>query len=415
MQSTMRTSLPVLVVAALVTGVTWWVLHNRATARQMEITAAHRETFAALQQEWARHRAQREVAAHQAARERARRQEQELETAMGGPAAAAAKKPGISIAESIQGVARACAPRATQVRVRVDRFTEFSALLELPSRLEAPALAELARCILGHSSAYLHRLQFSYRGSLLGELDRRAIESVADWRSVTLAEVQRAMATTEGRAEAVASVGSPPLEPPPAEREAEQNLTPEARRQLQVSEAFHASMKTAHQRLSSALESHRQATDLAGVGTLQDLEAKKTLLQQADALASQAEAVLVDPAAEYRRLLEEARLDEVYVRSAVRTVALRYDALRSATAEMFGKLAADLQSSNSLLEALEKHWGDWTYNAQQRKFSFLTSAQGDIKGALEQGEVTTRALELSLAQWAQLVKAVNKAGEESGR
>jgi hypothetical protein len=413
MQTTLRTIFGALLAMAVVTSAAWGLMHLVAEARRSESLREHQTVVAARQRDWARERVQREVTAHEAARERARGHERELMTAMGGPAEAAAKNPELSIGESIERVARACAPGGTRVNVRVERFTEFIALVELSMRLDTGTLANLARCILTHSAAYIHRLQFIHRGQLLAGLDRQAIESVADWKNVSLAEVQRCF--TEG-----GSAGSAVAEPNvsttrPVEPEEEQNLTPEARRQRQASEAFDAALETANERLRSALRSGQQAVDMAGMPTLSGLQARRALLEQAETLASQARAVLEDPAAEYRRLVEAARLDEVYVRSAVRTMAQRFDPLRPATTELFNRFSADLRASAGLIDVLARYLGDWTYDATSRRYTFTSDSAPDIKAALDGSDITARDLASALAQWTQTSEQMNKAAAGRAR
>lgn len=323
---------------------------------------------------------------------------------MGGPVAAAAHNPKSSIGESIEAVARACAPEGAQVRVRVDRFTEFTALIELPRPAAQPALAELARCILSQGSDYFYRLQFSYRGGLLAELDRQAIEAVANWERVSVAEVQRLWSNSGEGQSAVAQAGDGRNLDPNADKEEDQNLTMESRVQNQALATFRASLERAQNFFKSAQESYRHAVEPGDLLRVADVGAKRVLLKQAEAQAAQARVVLEDPAAEYRRIMDAAHLDEVYARAAARSMASRYDRSRAAAAEMFNRFSAHLRASGRLLDALGRNLGEWGYDPTTKVFGFQSAAaHADIKPALAESEASIQSLNSAIEQWQQLV------------
>jgi hypothetical protein len=401
--TTIKPVLALFIAAGVTTGI-WLVIRDGFRREQSEFLSRHRETIMAREREWARERAQRELDWHTKARERTHRQAQELETALGGPAAAAARNPDLGIGASMERVAQACAPRGTRVRVRVDRFTEFTLVLELASPLHEAALAELAHCILAYSATYVDRLQFSLRGNVLAQLDRRAIESVSDWSQINPGDVQRLLAipNIENRTADFTSEDRESL--PESDEDAASNQTPEDKVQDEAFERFQASMTAANKRFQSALKLQFQALEQIDVGQREDLAANHGMLQQAETLAAQARPVLENPSGEYRSILLAARLDSAYVNSAARTVAQRYDSMRTATAEVFNQLSNHRRSADALLVSLARHFGDWSYDSQQRGIKYTAAGTQDLSAAWDRHEQDSSALNAAIQRWSDLLK-----------
>ncbi len=346
--------------ALLLTGV---VIHLGAEGQRRSVASAHAMAVAARERDWERERAQREATAAAAARDRADRRRREIEEAVGGPAAAAA-------------VARGCASPGTRVRVKVDRFTEFTVTLELPGPASASELAGLAHCILAFRAGYIHRLQFAWNGRIERELDRSAIEFVADGREVTVARLEPLL-VLGGRSEAPSAPTSRA-----SAREASVNLTAEGRRQETARRKFQASQEAAQSDLIAAVERFHRATDFGGGATASRLDLRRAELKEAMVLVERARPVMEDPAAYYGRELDGAGVDPVFSRGAVRTMAATENRVRPHTVEMFRQIVGALQEANAFLDVLERYANEWEYEAARRVFRFATQSAHDEIGAM---------------------------------
>ena len=342
--------------------------------------------------------AQREMESAKANRERAERYLREIEEAMGGAPAVAAGDPNLGIAKSMERVSIACAPPGSRVRVHIDRFTEFTLVIELPQPTNLFTMASISHCILAYRAAYVHRLQIVQGGSIVAELDRQAIESINDWWNPPADEVQQLLSMSRGgtnMAREKLRVDSPRQET----EEQRRNLTPEGRRLTTAEQRFQAMMDAGHADFRSALDRLQEATEFSAARPSVDLETRRAGLRQAVELARTARAALEDPAAHYGQALREAGVDEVYSRGAVRTVAARYDPLRTVTAEALRRLGLASTAGSMLLEVLGQHAGQWSFDVARRAFRFHSAeANRAIGAALDVFEAENQALASAIAR-----------------
>src|SRR5262249_6048967 len=163
------------------------------------LRSSHSAKVLALQTDWAREDSKRKAADHQEALKRKREYEKALSDLVGGPSEAAAHDPDLSIQQMLEQTAVACAPAGVRVKVRVevDGFTEFEAVITLMQPATQDQLAEMTACLMRHGAPYVHTIRFIRDSHLLVELDRRTIETVSDWSQLSPARKQELFLTSD--------------------------------------------------------------------------------------------------------------------------------------------------------------------------------------------------------------------------
>ena len=155
-----------------------------ARARETATRGAHGATLMVLKHKW-----DLDVAA------RNQRHRTQLRTACGGGLDAIPKDPALSISEMLRELAEAAAPAGSRVSLHVDAFTEFHIQIRLKAPRDKQGAARTAKSILGVSSQYVHTISLLYTDGSVLELDRRAIERIADWRFADLPSIEQLLRT----------------------------------------------------------------------------------------------------------------------------------------------------------------------------------------------------------------------------
>jgi hypothetical protein len=374
-----------------------------------KLLAAHQKSLAAVQERFEVGDTKRQIEVHDANIARQRRFQQEITTALGGPVGVALKHPELTILGMLQEVARACAPPGSVPHAAVDRFTEFTLFIDLPAAQDRSALGEIARCLLTHSAQYLGSVQFSHDRSVLAVLDRRGIESIADWANASTSAVEKALIDPE-YSQPLTFVGAVA---PAAEQQIHefQNLPEEGRRQRMAEERFAEVFKLANSQLRSALERQIDAVNLAGVKRVGELDERGKILMDAERIGAEAKRVLANPILEYERILEAQKLDPIYIRAALRTATQNYADSRPAAGKVFAGLDERSRCASEFLATMKRHFGAWTYQPFQDRFEFHeTAAQLDYAAASKKFATASRTLEHAIAEWA---RALDRAHQSS--
>lgn len=392
--SFMCTAIAATVTAAVCIGLERW-----QHSEEMKLHAAHQKNLAASQEQFELRDVNRQVDIHDATITRQRRFQQEIIAALGGPVGVALKHPELTLHGMLQELARACAPPGSVPHVAVDRFTEFGLFIDLPDEPPRSALAEIARCLLAHSAQYLSNVQFSHAGSVLAQLDRRAIESITDWPNTATPAVEKLLLDPE-YSQPPTFVGAVA---PAAEQQVHepQNLPEEGRRQRLAEERFADALKLADAQLRSALEGQMAAVNLAGVKNISGLDERRTLLMDADRAGAEARRVLANPVLEYERILQSQKLDPIYIRAALRTATQTHTKARPAVAKLFAAFDERSRCASQFLAAMKRHFGAWTYQPFLDRVEFHDpAAQIEYAAATKKLDAASRALENAVAEWA---------------
>jgi hypothetical protein len=372
-------------------------LERRQELQEKELAAAHQKTVAARKEQFELQDVKRQIDARDEAVRRRQRYDDEYVAALGGPVGAALKHPDLTILGMLHELARACSPLGSAPHVTVDRFTEFTVLIELPRKETNAVLAEIAHHLLLHSSQYVNTVRFSHRGTVLAQLDRRAIESIADWTKASAGSVEELLLNPEF-SEPPTFVGAvPPVEQPGPEP---QNLPPEVQRQKMAEERFVEAYRRADAQLRAAFEQQMAAINLAGVKLVSDLDERRKLLAEAERAAAEAKRVLANPVIEYERTLQQQQLDPVYIRAAVRTAAQTYGNSRGAVAAMFAALDERSTCAGQFLTTMKGHFGAWTYQPFQDQIEFHDpTAERDYAAAIKRFNAASEALNQAIDRW----------------
>jgi hypothetical protein len=396
-----RVSLPIMlmstgIAAALAVGMCI-ALERHQQSQERDLAAAHEKAKTARKEQFELREVKRQIDARDDAVRRQRRYSDEYTAALGGVVGVALKHPDLTILGMLQELARGCSPAGSVPHVSVERFTDFTILIDLPRLETNAALATIAHNLLQHSSQYLSAIRFGYRGRLLAQLDRRGIESVADGAKVTAADVEKLL------------VGPEFSEPPtfvgaggPVEQQIQepQNLPPEVQRQKLAEERFAEAYRRADAQLRSALEQQMAAVNLAGVKLVSDLDERGKLLAEAERAAAEAKRVLADPVIEYERILQQQQLDPVYIRAAARTAAQAHANSRRAAARIFAALDERSTCARQFLATMKGHFGAWTYEPFRDRVDFHDpAAQQDHAAAIKKFNTASEALASAIEAW----------------
>ena len=333
-----------------------WLV-RRFEDRAGVLRANHQQQLAALQMQWAREDAARKVAAHEEALTRQRAHQRELEQALGGPTEVPARNPDLNIKEMLEQTARACAPAGALVVVRVDRFTEFEAIVTLEGAPGSNQLAELTTCILRHGAPYVHSLRFIQGGRVIAELDQRALELVPDWSQASVTTAQALLASS-GPAAPSPDAAANDAQPPSVKGETPE-LTGDRKRLQEVEDAFYRARTNQFGHLNKLIEVQDLAPRLASVGSVSALEDRQKWLGDNDSALDSARALLLDPEPEYRRRLSEQHFDPKLVAILCRGVSERAQPQRSYLTNLLAAVVERQRVAKSFLVTMQSQWGNW--------------------------------------------------------
>ncbi|MBL9175422.1 MAG: hypothetical protein JNL10_17910 [Verrucomicrobiales bacterium] len=341
-----------------------WVITGKNASRIRSEQERHSEWISSQNLMRARARSDRELSALEDARHQSERFRSEVIQAAGGELAYALCDPGVSLSQSLALIAGKCLPPGTVVDVRVERFVEFEVVAILPVRATIHTMAKAARCTLIEAAGLIHSLSFVANGVVLARLDRRTIESVADWASIP-----------ESQLEALLSEGEPvpaPLRPPPppiANQDAD-SPSPEMERIREVQAAF----DTAHQqRIETMNAKAGELLRLADLGTLNgsvDINARIAKTRELAGEIKELRNGLLDPFPEMTQQLLNAGADPVLVRVMVRTYRQRTQPSRTALSSVLSSLIEMASPMEEFLALAGRTWGRWSTDPTGTRFTF---------------------------------------------
>jgi len=387
-----------IVPVAILTIVGWLLVEKERKSTHWQLLTAHQQALKQHEKDWARREIDYQLAARDSAVARQRHHRDEWLAAMGGPLGVALKDPELTLTGMIEELARACAP-GSRAHARAEHFTEFKVFIELPAVTERAALAEAVRALLAHTSAYVHRIQFSHAGALIGELDRRGIESIPDWTNTPVSQVEKLIVDPE-HSEPPTFVGAVGSQPQTAIVEP-QNLPEEFREQNRAEQRFRDVYKQASDQLRSALELQIDTVNVAGVKSPRDFDERHATLAKADTAAAYAKAILTKPVAEYERVLRESNLNPIYIRAATRTVAQSYERSPEAVVKIFDLVARRSRSAAEFLDVMKRNFSFWTFRPIEQHYEFQDDrAKDDYQRAIRKFDDDSRAIQAAIDAWA---------------
>ncbi len=346
------------------------LLDGRKTDLEHSAWTRHQDKVFTRGKQWRREDAARKSIDEEAAR----RGQRDVEKAFGGALSLATRNPDLTLREMIEQTARACAPPEFGISVHVDRFTEFEVLVHLPRSPERATVANFSRCLLQHCATYVHSIRFALNGKVGAELDRRAIESVADWSAVNVSDVESLFVETEAPpgSETKESISG-------ASRHGSdlEELTGDARRLATVA----ANLKQSHQRAADSLkvsiDSIESAVSLTGVSSAADLQSKLRVLDQTARDIESWRAFHLQSGEEYLRLLKAENLDPLLILILARCFNERSSLEMPHVNRLRAALLEHRRQCRGLIETMLQHWGHWSVDGTTQRIRFESSTSHD--------------------------------------
>ena len=333
-------------------------------------------------------------------REAASRRQAELENILGGPVQAAFKNPDYSLRQALHRAALAVAPTNADVRVDVDRFTEFTIDFSSHTNLSTNEMITVARQLLPVANIYLNSVRFSVKGSVIAELDRQDIEYADDWAKISNDRIALLLAREIPMNPAQDAGAIERLKQEQQFSEvlaADRSLLPKLR---DAERQFSAAVKAAYDELAAAIALAEKATSLADVHKPADLDLRKKDLIQAAASAKKSQMFFANPQKSWRDALAAQTMPNDAVDNLQNsfTVLYSHDAAKSNKA--FEALQGRFESSKYFLEIAAEQFGNWEFNAEFGQFAFSTEElDRRFNRARNQLIADTQALESALRAW----------------
>lgn len=252
--------------------------------------------------------------------------------------------------------AHAAVPPNAQVRVTVDRFSEFDVLIILPEDPGQHSLLVWTQRLLKPTAKYVHSLTWAGPQTLLAVVDRATIEAVGDWQQLSAAgsaRLLRTMQTTDQTDTPASTVSAPaPVEDGDAE------VSPVARVLTRFSERVEEArvLLTKCGTLPSAHE----------VRSTDELKRQIKNLQDYAVAGQELERFFTNPGPELGPLLreEDGRLAEATLRHVGRA--------QPEARRLFTALEAHCTAAERFLSVMAKHWGAWEAVPSTDKIEFTT-------------------------------------------
>lgn len=305
-----------------------------------------------------------------ASRQAAARRKQELETALGGPVAAAFKNPDFPLSEALRQGALSCAPTNSSVQVDVDRFTEFTVTISSDRPLTTNQMIAVARSFLPQARKFVDALRFSVGGSVVAELDRQDIEFAEDWTKVPDERVAMLLAR-----ELPVSVAqdSAALDRFKEEQRlaAEVGEDPSLREKITKADLdFRQTTQNAYEHVRLAVDLALRASRVAEARSFTDLDARGKLLSEADDHLKQARDFWTAPSKVWRSGLADKGIkgeaQEILAKGLPPNLNKEAARLQKAILSVQGQI----ESARYLLELLVRNTEKWRFSPGERIILF---------------------------------------------
>jgi hypothetical protein len=300
------------------------------------------------------------------------RRREEAERALGGPLDAIVKEPGLTIQEMLRRLAVAVSPAGASVSVQVERFTEFLIHIDLPDTAGYDEMAGWSREILRRTHRYVHLLRWIREGIVIGEIDRREIESVKDWEAApasTLAtlvrnapEVETGVGEMSAREVDLSGGGA-------AEPEFEADPRDEGTRMGEVNRRFNELLRARVNTVTNLLTEIGRAVNLAPLQAAASAQAEVDRIDKAAREFQGLRAFFRNPAAEMDRLLREAGLEGEFRTATLRGFSARYAATLQAE-RLFNSLADYCAALQRFVRAMRESRALWSVSGDGLRVEF---------------------------------------------
>lgn len=336
----------------------------------------------------------------------------------GSPIEAALKNPDAGIAQSLEALVRAVVPSAEEIAVRVERFVEFQVVLRIPEPVGDPQLARWCQSILTPMHRYLHAIRFVAGTNVLGELSQPGIEAVVRRGVATEAAIPELIRQLHIRDSQVSPpevdriAGPVAVEAPNAlaPRRSDQAVDPESENIARVHQELTTVLQDRSKEFAEGLRDLHGTLELLGREGPAGLKPAREVVQRFRERLPALRVYLTDPGSELDRRLQEARVDEVYRRAAVRTIRQEFASARDGE-RMIAQVRRYADVLLGFLDVMEKHRAGWIGLPEVRKIQFLDSDLFEIyREAVAGCEREQKETQAAVERWQTQLKSRSEPG-----
>lgn len=342
----------------------------------------------------------REQDLRRVSRDAAERRLLEFDQALGSPLQSAFKDPGLSIRQALQRAAFACAPTNADVRVEVERFTEFTISLSSERNLSTNQMIQVARELVPMAKPFLFALRFTVKGTVVAELDRSDIDFIDDWSRAQADRIAMLLApeVPAGVENDFAAIDRLKQERGLAQALAE---SPDLQPKLQAAQTkLNEQVRKAFDDLNAALTLSQKASSFGEVAKISDLDANQRDLTAALARAAAAKEFWNNVTNHWGGLLKAEGVSSESYDQLVNTLPLILRSDPSLTAKVFDALDARIESGRYFLKLAAERFGVWRFDMEKGQFGFTDEEYAKrFRRAQEQLTQDSHALENALRAW----------------
>jgi hypothetical protein len=377
----------------------WKVIRetNRATLTNL---SSHETQIAEAKQNLAQELFAHEQDLRRDARNAADRRLAEFEQTLGGPLQAAFKNPDLSLREALQRAALACVPTNADVRVEVDRFTEFTVTVSSSESFFTNQMTTVARQFLPLAKPYLYSLRFSVSGTVIAELDRADIDFIDDWSRAPADRVAMLLARevpTSAQTDAAA------IDLLKQERSLSKTLaeSPDLAPKMQAAQSkFNEAIRKSFDDLNAALTLSQKAVSLTDVNNHSEINARQRDLAAAAGRASAAREFWKNPRGKWSEILDNEKIFGEPFNQLRASLPLIFRDDPNLSAKVFDALDAKLESSRYFLKLAAEKVGVWRFDMEKGQFGFTDEEYAKrFRRAQDQLSQDSQALENALRTW----------------
>lgn len=352
----------------------------------------HRERHAELRQELEQIHTESQTALRQELKEndqtRLEKQKATWLQAVGGVVEWAAKNPEYDIQTMLEQVARASSPAGSVVSTRVDRFTEYSLTVELPSGVSTNLVLRVARDVLRHGKTFLSQVTFVKASTLIAEITPAEMDRIKGTQRISDAELAGLLwnrgsdgVASGSNPQPVAVRSQKSASPPP---DIEKEIAEQLRAALHQAFALFDSIRDL---LNGAIRDHRELSQVEGLDALPAFRRRYSRLSDVAQSIRQARARLGVAAGEYRLVLEQRGFSPSVAQRSAERLSARLSPLESRLVVALKALEDQNGAVSSYLKELERHLGDW--GALPASSAYQTAVQSLQRATLAVSEAVS--------------------------
>lgn len=267
----------------------------------------------------------------------------------------ALKNPDNGILEMLTKLTKAAAPEDADVKVSVDRFTEFYILVQFQSHSDTNQINAILRKVIPHSLLYLTNIRFGLKdgGQIACDLDQVDLAQIANWEQASDSGLSEMISTARRRIEALDSKAKTSPDSKPEDSNSREELTG-LDKLFQVNGEL---LPQVQDLLNSSLKKHQEAVNLLGLKTSKDFTERQDRLITALRSLQNARSKLNVRTEDYEKALIKDHFTTEYATIAIRILSRQIQSAR----ETLSAIEIHNRASSDYLKTMEQHLGNWKY------------------------------------------------------